>query len=264
MKKHFIFTIDDNIRFLQELTEHNSASLFSHPYTNMLKELHEVYGIKVQLNLFYQNSSFTLSQMTDKYQEEWAKNSNWLKLSFHSRLENVSPYQNSDYEEVYEDCQQVHKEIFRFAGKNSLAKTTTIHYCQTTEEGVRSLKNCGVKGLLGLYGTLENPRISYTSSLSDALLLQNGKIVESNGIAFSGIDIVLNCFTTPQNLAQLQCLQARESIKVMIHEQYFYKDYKAYQPDFKNKLEAVFLFLRNNGFESCFFEDIIALEIGSR
>lgn len=258
MIKDFIFTIDDNIRFLQELTEKNAASLFSHPYTNMLRELHEVFGVKVQLNLFYQNSSFELSQMTDKYKEEWAKNANWLKLSFHSRLENVSPYLNSSYKEVYDDCHQVQKEIIRFAGENSLAKTTTIHYCQATKDGILALKDCGVKGLLGLYGTLDHPQTSYTTPKNDSLKIRNGEIIQSDGIAFAGIDVVLNCFTTAQNLEQLQYLKARQVVKVMIHEQYFYEDYVAYQPDFKNKLEAVFSFLRKNGFQSCFFEEIIA------
>ena len=33
--KEFCFTVDDNIRFLKELSEGNERSLFSHPYPAM-------------------------------------------------------------------------------------------------------------------------------------------------------------------------------------------------------------------------------------
>ena len=97
--KNYIFTIDDNIRFLKELTEQNAKSLFSHPYAHMLKCLHEEFGVKIQLNLFYECPDFNLSQMTDKYRAEWVQNADWLKLSFHSRLENIAPYEHSDYQQ---------------------------------------------------------------------------------------------------------------------------------------------------------------------
>ncbi len=258
MRKNFIFTIDDNIRFFQDLTESNAPSLFSHPYTKLLKDLHERYDLKVQLNLFYQNHSFNLSQMTDKYLDEWQSNANWLKLSFHSRLENQTPYKDSGYQEVYDDCQQLQKEILRFAGKDSLAKTTTVHFARATQEGLNALKDCGVKGLLGLYGTNENPRTSYTTPEEDAVKLRTGEIVTSDDIAYAGIDVILNRFTTAENLEQLQNLKERSIVKVMIHEQHFYQDHVKYQPDFKSKLESVFAFLQDNGFVSCFLEDVIS------
>ena len=101
--RKFCFTVDDNIRFLKELNGQQYPSIFSHPYLAMYRRLHEKYGLKVQLNLFYEADGFDLSQMTDKYRDEWLENSDWLKLSFHSRRENVEPYRSSGYREVYED-----------------------------------------------------------------------------------------------------------------------------------------------------------------
>jgi hypothetical protein len=43
----------------------------------------------------------------------------------------------------------------------------------------------------------------------------------------------------------------------MIHEQYFYGDYKNYQPDFEEKLALALGFLANEGYESRFFEEMI-------
>jgi hypothetical protein len=90
--KSFCFTVDDNIRFLKELSFGEYGSMFEHPYLAMWKRFHERFGLCVQLNLFYECDGFDLSQMSEKYRDEWESNSDWLKLSFHSRLENERPY----------------------------------------------------------------------------------------------------------------------------------------------------------------------------
>ncbi len=252
----FCFTVDDNIRFLKELTENNYNSLFDHPYLKMYKRLHKQFGLKVQLNLFYEMDGFNLSKMTDKYLAEWKENSDWLKLSFHSKLENESPYEFSGYDEVYADCKAVQDDIIRFASNDALAYTTTIHYCRTTDKGLKALKDNDVQALLGLFGTEEKPRTSYGLSDRDAGLIRKGEIVANSGIAFGGIDIILNLYDVEDILGKLNMLVGRE-IKVMIHEQYFYPDYKWYQESFEEKLFETFSFLRKNGYESCFFEDII-------
>ena len=255
--KKFCFTIDDNVRFLQELTEGEYASLFLHPYTALLKRLHEKYGVKIQLNLFFEQGTFTLADVTDKFRREWEANADWLKLSFHSRLENVRPYEYSEYKEVYDDCNAVHKEIVRFAGENSLAKTTTIHYCRTTQDGLRALKDCGVQGLLGLYGDAQEPRTSYSCDEKQAQSARVGNIVYGDGIAFAGIDVILNMYSLEENMRRIKAVENRAIVKVMIHEQYFYADYPRYQPDFEEKLNSAFAFFTENGRESCFLEEII-------
>lgn len=254
--KTFCFTVDDNIRCLKEITETSPKSLFEHPYLSVYKRLHEEFGLKVQLNLFYKTEGFDLSQMTDKYRDEWTENSDWLKLSFHSEYENVRPYEFSGYDEVFEDCKRVQDEILRFA-PGSLAKTTTVHFCLATPEGLKALRDNGVEGLLGLFGSDEQPRTSYGIVGGDANVIRNGHIVAVDGMSYGAIDIVLNCFSKENILEQLEKLKGRGGIRVMIHEQYFYKDYRNYQPDFEEKLRATFEFLTKEGYESRFFEELI-------
>ncbi len=253
--KKFCFTVDDNIRFFQALSTENADSLFSNPYLAMYKRLHEKYRLKVQLNLFYEMPGFDLSQMTERFKTEWAENSHWLKLSFHSRLENVDPYRTSGYNEVYTDCTAVHNEIQRFAGRQSLGKTTTIHYCRTTAEGLRALRDLGVQGLLGLFGTDESPRDSYSLPESDASLLRKGEILHRHGFDFYSIDLVMNRYGREELLHRLREMLHRNELRVMIHEQYFYPDYPDYQPDFEEKLDQAFGLLHENGYESCFAEE---------
>lgn len=253
----FCFTVDDNIRFLKEITENRLESVFEHPYLAMYQRLHEAFNLKVQLNLFYRMGGFDLSMVPDTYSREFAENAHWLKLSFHADLENARPYEFSGYDEVYRDCQKVHEQIKRFASPASLAKTTTVHYCLTTEDGLQALKDHQMLGLLGLFGNSENPITSYGVGDGEAVRIRNGEIVPYKGIAVAAIDVVLNSFNKSSILKQLEALKDREYIKVMIHEQYFYPDYKAYQPEFEDKLRGAFAFMKAHGFESAFLEDLL-------
>ena len=69
--------------------------------------------------------------------------------------------------------------------------------------------------------------------------------------------MILNSFSKEVILEKLQKISRRNSIRVMIHEQYFYSDYRRYQPDFEEKLRATFAFLRENGYQSRFFEETL-------
>ena len=255
--KKYTFTVDDNIRVFAELTRGEYGSIFEHPYLAVYKRLHDKYGVLVQLNLFYETEGFTLSEMTDRYREEWRACSEWLKMSFHSRLENVSPYELSGYDEVYADAEAVTREILRFAGRESLADTTTVHFCRTTVDGARALSDLGVRGLLGLYGTPDKPRISYSIPEWAADRVRVGETVLVDGVAHASIDLIINCVELDGVKEKLERLVERERVSLMIHEQYFYADYERYQPDFEEKLSLAFSYMRDAGYESCFLENII-------
>lgn len=255
--KVFCFTVDDNIRFLKDINSQNFKSIFEHPYLAMLRRLHERFEIKVQLNMFYQMEGFELSEASDRYACEWQENSDWLKFSFHSRKENYCPYENSDYNEVFCDCKAVNQEILRISSPDTLAKTTTVHYCLATAEGLKALSDNGVKGLLGLFGSEEETRISYNIDENTAYNIRCGEIVSRDGLAFASIDMIINKVEKDDIISTLSKLLGRRSLRVMIHEQYFYEDYKAYQPDFEEKLTLVFGLLSENGYRSCFFEELI-------
>ena len=79
-------------------------------------------------------------------------------------------------------------------------------------------------------------------------------------MCYAGIDIVLNMYSAEEILKKLDMFIGRDLIKVMIHEQYFYPDYKRYQPDFEEKLEKTFEKLTDNGYESVFFEETLYKE----
>ena len=255
--KTFCFTVDDNIRFFADLASDRTQNIFDHPYLAMYLRLHEKFGLKVQLNLFYRSGDFDLSQFPDAYRPQFEACADWLKLSFHSQEENELPYENSDYQEVYDHCQEVHRQILRFAGPASLAKTTTVHYCQTTDGGRQALVDQGYRGLLGLFGSEAYIHTSYSVPLEFCRDIFNGHPYTYQGATVASIDIVLNNHSKEAILNQLKALSHRSHINVMIHEQYFYPDYRAYQPEFEEKLEATFEFLSTQAYKSAFFEACI-------
>ena len=255
--KYFCFTVDDNIRFLKEITENRYQSIFEHPYLAMYRRFHKECGLKVQLNLFYRMEDFDLSQVSDCHYEEWKENTDWLKLSFHSDCEVPRAYAHAGYDAVYQDCEKVHKEITRFASASALANTTTVHCCHLTEAGRKAMKDHGVYGLLGLFGIEDKPCTSYEVDEHNARRIRSGESVKLGGISYASIDVVLNLFSKEEIIEQLQSLIQRKNIQVMIHEQYFYRDYANYQPDFEEKLCATFSYLCSHGYESSFYEDLV-------
>lgn len=159
MNKKAFFFIDDVVWVFRDLTRQKPKNLFDNPFLALLKEAHDKYGLKTQLNVFYQtdryygNDDFNLSEMTDIYKKEWEENSDWLKFGFHARQEFPDyPYINADYDHVYEDYKLIENEIIRFAGKNIIAKATTPHWRPISKEACLALRDCGIKLLSATYG----------------------------------------------------------------------------------------------------------------
>ena len=159
MSRKAFFFIDDVIWVFRDLTRQRPASAFDNPFLKMLKDTHDKYDIKVQLNVFYQtdvfygNDKFNLSEMTDAYKAEFEAASDWLKFAFHARQEFPDyPYINASYDHVYEDFKAVEKEVLRFAGRNSFSMATTPHWRPISKDACLALRDCGMKLLSATYG----------------------------------------------------------------------------------------------------------------
>ncbi len=258
--RYFTFTVDDNIRFLRDVTawsKDGHAALFDHPYLAMWKRLHDAYGVKIQLNLFYECEDFDLSRASARYRPEFEACADWLRLSFHSKKEfPAHPYKTSGYKTLFCDCQAVHREIVRFAGKQSLARTTTVHYAEATGKGVRALRDCGMRGLLGLFGTEDAPRTSYDVSMKDAAMIRQGVPQRIDGVWHFPISGVLNLLSLEQIGPAMDAIREHPFVGLMIHEQYFYEDYPRFQADFEEKVIRAVGKLCEAGRISCFAEEL--------
>ncbi len=306
MKKAY-FYIDDTIWVLRDITRQRPASLFDNSFLKMLKTAHDNYGLKVQLNLFYRTDSFygydefSLADVTDAYKPEFQASSDWLKFAFHALEEFPDyPHVNASYDDTYRLFKNIEKEVFRFAGENSFAYTVCPHWVPVSKEGVRALRDCGVKLLDVTAGdvTEYNGDPNSLPYGHAARLLQNRQ-PETKCFLRGGRDVAINrsicgynhidtktLMETRNNLKtiyneefdihfKLYCsscinlvpyeevadtfkaLSNNEYIGICDHEEYFYSDYYAYQPDYADKIYKMCEILTEAGFEFICGEEIL-------
>ena len=275
--KHYRVSSDDNIRFLKELTEGDYASIFDHPYLAVYKKAHDLYGAKAHLNLFYafdhqarsffaeDHGYFDLSMMTDQYKDEFIANSHWLKLAFHAKSEFPDkPYQHADRKTVRDDCIAVCREICRFAGKECISNSTTIHWGEANREVVRELRALGFTSLTGYFWRDQNniPIVSYYTDpeMADHIGTRDFWMDTAEDMIFGRIDSVLNIGSLEAVLQEVQ--EAAEDphrggfVSIMIHEQYFYPDYINYLADFETRVLESCKILANKGYTGAHISDI--------
>lgn len=261
-------SLDDNIWFLKDLSVNSGKykSIFENPYLGLLKEVHDTYGTKIHINIFYQTDGFNLSQLTTAYKNEWRQNAGWLRLSFHALQEMPDrPYLNAGYEEVKKDCEKVQHEIRRFAGEELMSPVTTLHWGEARVEGSRALRDSGYTTQVG-YFNVDNDLspVSYYLNVEQRRHLSKRAIWRDNkeGITFVRISQVINLFQLEQIVPVLEEVKKdprrAEFIELMIHEQYFYPDYQAYQPDFRQKVMTAVKWAVDNGYKPAFLEECVS------
>ena len=287
MTKKAYFFIDDVIWCLRDITRQKPKSIFDIPFMAMLKKAHDLYGLTVQLNLFYRtdffygNDEFTLAEMTDEYKTEWETNSDWLKMAFHAKQEFPDyPYVNATYDDVKANYEAVINEIKRFAGEKSIAHAVIPHWLPISKEGCKALADCGVKLISPSSGerteytgdptvlpyghsfrllhnrqpeTMLCARMTKNKSLLSSICGYNHISQEEHNNTFGTLKAVKDKETglwfkklgggptiNNNNLEDFNPAYEKrngdEFIGTGTHEQYFYSDYYAYQPDTEEKL----------------------------
>jgi len=260
-------SLDDNILFLKDINDNSSKyrSIFDNAYLGFLKQVHDTYGTKIHLNIYYQTEGFNLSQMTTKFKNEWRENSGWLRISFHA-LQNKpdNPYIIAGYDEVKRDCEMVKEQIRRFAGEEQIGHVTTLHWGAATLEGTLALRDSGYTCLAG-YFNIEpgDSPVSYYLDLPERTHLNKRYIWKDNkeGVIFSRIAIVINNSEIDKIVPYLDSLRVGPNkpgyIDLMIHEQYFHADYVDYQPDFRQKVMTAVKWASDNGYKPAFLSECI-------
>lgn len=306
MNKKVGFFVDDVIWVFRDLARELPKSLWENPYMAMLKEAHDKYGAKIQLNLFYRTSfwyhdiEFSLADMPDIYKSEFEAASDWLKLAFHSKEEWPDyPFINADYDVVDRVFRLIKNEVIRFAGEKSFAKSVVTHWIPMSKDGVRALADNGVVLTYASYGDksewdgdpdslpyghafrlMHNRKPEtgvYRKFTRDAVIANS--LCAYNHIDKADYDRIEGRFATVKdkeyqisympsariilNLVPLEILEDelakythQEYFCVGNHEQYFYPDYYAYQPDYSQKVLAAAKILHDAGYEFIFMEEL--------
>lgn len=308
MNKKTYFFIDDVIWVFRDLHQKRPSSLFGNAFLKGLKDAHDAYGLKVQLNIFYRTDfyygfdEFTLSEMTDSYKEEWQANKDWLKFGFHSKQEFPDyPFVNADYSDVAQCYDLTKKEILRFAGEDMLSSIVCPHWLPMSKEGCQALSDRGVRLISPSYGEkkdfngdrsllpyghaqrlLQNrkketglfSRQTPDKAINNSICGYNHISPEDHDRTLYNFDSVADaeiniCFKRLCNGPCLNLIE-KDDVKQWVidkaqgdylgcatHEQYFYEDYLAYQPDYMKKIMIMAKTARELGYEYMFWDEII-------
>lgn len=261
--KRYRFSLDDNIWFLRDIAQKKYKSLFENPYMALWKRFHDTYGTKTNCNIYYQCEGFNLSMMPDRYKGEWRDNAEWFHLTFHAlQNEPNEPYINAGYDQVAKDYDLVVNEILRFAGQEVMDTFTTIHWGEATVEGCRAVRDRGIKGLCGYFILRDGkPKVSYyldkehTEYISQRDYWKDTK----EGTIFIRHAIVCNSgnlkpAAIPPHLEAIAANPHQgEVLELMIHEQYFYPDYRVYEPDYAERCEAAIRWVTERDYRPVFY-----------
>lgn len=260
--------IDDIIWSMRELAERAQflSSIFEVPFFALFRELHEAYGSKVQMNLYYRDEgTFTLTRVPEKFKEEFVRNSDWLKFTFHA-VANLPDhiYRESPYSEVLRDYHLVTNEILRFAGPEVNTDVNGLHFAETTLGGARALRSVGIRCLVGyfIFDEKGDPAIAYYLD-RDRTAHCAGRdfwVDTAEDIIFSKDKCVIDTFRLEKLLPHLDTLKHERpheagTMNFVTHEQYFYPFYERYQPDWKQKIFTCMDWAARNGYTPAFLDD---------
>ena len=256
------FSIDDNSFWLRDVARQGYESLYDCFYLAILRDLNRKYGAKFTLNIYYEaDDGFQITEFPEKYRGEFEQAADWLVLSCHAYA-NVPdrPYQYAAPEKLAHDLDLVEEQIVRFAGEQTLAPPTVIHWGMVLPAALKMLYDRGVRVLSGFghptsYGYdvnywLDHERAEYLA-YHDAL-----KDFDS-GIVFSKVDIVCNNVPIEQIEPTLQEVydtpDQAEIMDLFTHEQYFWPFWVRHIPDHGERLDAAIRFVTERDYQPVFF-----------
>jgi hypothetical protein len=266
--KRYRVSTDDNILWLKDIAAHADTykSLFDNPYLRFWRDMHNKYGIKLHQNIYYETEGFNLSQMPAKFRSEWQRNADWMHLSFHARANDPDrPYVQASAEQILADYRAVMKEIERFAGKEVISPVTTVHWGAVTRAAAHALRQEGVRTMVGYFQAPDDlPLVCYYLSAPQIQSLEDRDYWKDTAedILFVRHDIVINTVPLANIVPYLERIASdphqNEVMELMIHEQYFYPDYRDYEPDYRQRVEAAIKFVVDRGYQPVFYGDDLA------
>jgi len=266
------FSIDDSSFFLRDIAQKNYASLFECPFLKILQDLNKKYGAKFSVNIYYAvadndkfttDDSFKISQFPDRYKSQWRDNAHWLKLAFHAYANKPDrPYHDAAPEKLIADLDLVASEIRRFAGEETYAPPTVIHWAMTRHAAFKPLYERGVRVLSGYFGKSGDHwdvNYNWDPIHTEHVWRHNAWKDFESGIVFSRSSIVCNNVPVNQIVATLEPLakdpNTAEIMDLFTHEQYFWPFYFHYVPDHAQRLDTAIRWCTEHGYRPVFYHE---------
>lgn len=233
LPKYMHISIDDVYFILKELTEGPYRSIFEHEVFKFFKDMHDSYGTVFSLYCFYRISEaneWTLSNMTDRFKEEFKDAASWLKFGFHSYNPIIKYNEMVEPEEALKHYNNIIDSIKHFAGPHSIDRIPRTHYFAGTVDIVRKWRDadCGAEGFLAAD---DNREFNYYLNAAERNLLQKqpGYFEPKEQLYFLKTEFRLENIADPYEVLELakqdQSQADSHSIKIVFtHEKYLYEE----------------------------------------
>ncbi|MCX7424577.1 MAG: hypothetical protein NTW96_02940 [Planctomycetia bacterium] len=263
-RPRYHFAVDDNIYFLRDIARKRYASLFDCFYLKTLRDLHQKYGTRFSVNIYFAaDDGFTLPEFPDRYKSEWKDNAGWLRLAFHAHADAPArPYQDAPAEKLIRDYDQVAEQIHRFAGAETFAPPTNLHWSMATPDALKALHQRGVRVLSGYFQPIDGRwdiNYNFDARRSEYVSKNDLWMDFASGIIFIRDAIVCNATPVDRVAPTLDPLarepDRRDTVNLLTHEQYFWPFYAGYVADHAERCEAAIRWATDHGYEPVFFHE---------
>lgn len=255
LEKRYNFFIDDNSFFLTEIVRNGYQSIFDSFYLGFLRRLHNDYGMKVTLNTFFRNDHdpFLLTEVPERYKDEWAGNADWLRFAPHSYSEFPDhPYTKAFPEKLPEHFDAITEQICRFAGDGSVIAPVILHfYGVDNDDSMHFLRKYGMKYFSRPESFWKDLREKYGRDFFGFYDFEHEMLQIP-------VEFMCNLLTAEQIREYLNSMYRKPGKNIInfgSHEQYSYPYYSNYLPDHFERIETAVKSLHENGFESIFLSD---------
>ena len=269
--KRYNFFVDDCSFFLRNIAVNRPASIFDELFLGRLKKIHDKFGTKFTLNLFFHDDhhDFSIADFPVDYRSEFQGASDWLRMSFHAYSEFPDrPYQHADQAKLAADYDQIYREVCRFAGEECFIPPMVIHWAMTNPDNFSVLKERGTRCLAaGFIGAIAYIGEKHASRVTDigfhyekdvALYIESAHRFYDR---FHDIVLMNNLFccnyadqeVIARKFAEIE--NNRDTVSLMTHEQYSYSDYFNYIPDHLDRIEKACELAHKNGYVPVWFNE---------
>lgn len=251
-KNIFNLSFDDTILIFEDISSKNYDSIFENATLAWYKDLHSKYGVTVSCFVYYEDGDFNLSDVTERYRDEFEKNSNWLRFGFHTVDKDTNyPTRNnlvSDYEKTVQ-------QLKRIVGSNAIDNVIRLQNFQGTYAEISQLAKLEDEPIKGLLTADDMRQSYYLSSKANSYIYAHDELYdEDTGLYFFSTDFrteyVDNMGAKLKEL-QKDCWNNQTGDLVVFSHEW------ALSMENKAKIEKICKYACDKGYRFEFFEDIL-------
>lgn len=247
----FNLSFDDSIIIFEDISGNDYNSIFDNQTLNWYRQLHRDYGVVISCYVYYEDGEFNLSQVPDKYKDEFVKNSNWLRFGFHT-LNGETDYKKG---KITNDYIKTINQLKRIVGKQSIDNVIRLQMFQGSYKEIKQLSQLvdePVKGLL----TADDKRQSYY------LNKDNSKYIYCHDEYYDA-DTNIHFYSTDFRTEDIENINSKlrelgtDSWNNQIGDLVIFSHEWALSMENKDKIEKVCKYADKHNYRFAFFEDAI-------